>query len=75
MFEGTARRCLENDFYAPHAEVLLKKGKRIKDISLQDLRAFNKEKSSHLDLIFYMDISDSMKDRESFYIKIKLLLE
>ena len=70
----TARRCLQNDFYAPHARSAVKKRQKIKDISPQDLRAFDKEKHHRKDIILCIDVSDSMKEQgKLLYAKIAAL--
>ena len=73
------RRYLPGDVYRMISmrhtlKMLLKKGKRIKDISLQDLRVFDKEKSSQKDIILCIDVSDSMKEQgKLLYAKIAAL--
>jgi Mg-chelatase subunit ChlD len=55
-------------------KMLLKKGKRIKDISPQDLRVFDKVPLSQKDIMLCIDVSDSMKEQEKLlYAKVAAL--
>ncbi len=55
-------------------KVLLKKGKRIEEVSPQDLRVFDKDPLSQKDIILCIDVSDSMKEHgKLLYAKIAAL--